>query len=183
MSFTRAVGRTGGLRHTPRTTAQRSKLEREDEIVSPKTPKAASGLPRAASANGSERWRRYEGPLGAALLVRVGARIERQTTGGHAGDCLIEARPTAEDGARASKEAEKKGTWHAAVIGRRPGATGRVQRELVELRFPCFAHEGGHAVAPKRFGCHPCVLKGENHAGRARRDLRNVPPWLEGTVW
>src|SRR6476469_4615155 len=110
------------------------------EIVSLKTPKTASGGSPGGLCNGSERWRRYEGPLGAALLLAC-ARIEREREGEHAATGLLETRETAKDWGRASEERATSGKDRgdairrdAATCGRRigepsPGAMGQRARE------------------------------------------------------
>lgn len=121
----------------------------------PETPKATSGMPRAASANDSERWRRYEGPLGVAFLL-VCARIERTRGGEHAATGLVETVEAAED--------RQRGRAHEGVTAIQASEEPAIGRSAPRAMQPSLGREIRHTVALERLGCRPLVLERENHA-------------------
>lgn len=132
---------------------------RTRQIRGPETPKATSGIPRAASANGSERWRRYEGPLGVAFLL-VCARIERKRSGELAATGLVETIEAAED--------RQRGRAHDGVTALQASDEPAIGRSAPRAMQPSLGREIHHAVALERLGRCPLVFEGENHAKRTR---------------
>ncbi len=115
---------------------------------------------RAASTNDSDRWRRYEGPLGVALLL-LAARIARMRSGSeHAAIGLLETEETAKDDRQGGRAHDRAWTVRAGEPAIRR-ATPRACRSS-------FGREARQAVAPERLSCRPFVSKGENHAELAR---------------
>ena len=119
------------------------------------------GDPGAAFAYGSECGDEVLGPpLGAALL-RIGARIERERGGLHAGDV---ERETLGRRARTTAKHGREGRHALRAIGQ-PAPARKAGRMRRGSRF---RREARQTVALERFGSRPVVGEREDHANQAR---------------